>query len=90
VQTNPANGVAQFEFGTNLVAVTGTAPSFVATPPPGYAGVYSSSNLPLVASWPTKVTLVDTRNPAGCAPFAFAFLNTSAIRRTVRARSFPF
>jgi hypothetical protein len=85
VQTNPANQVAQFEFGTNLVPLAGTAPSFVATPSPDDAGIYTSSNLPLVGTWPTKITLVDTRNPAGCAPFVFAYLNVNAARLMPRA-----
>jgi hypothetical protein len=80
-QTNPANQVAQFEAGTPLVSVP-SPPSFVAPPPTGFTGVYSSSNLPLMPTWGTVISLVDTRNPGFCYAITFATLNTKGVRRT--------
>jgi hypothetical protein len=82
-QTNPANNVAQFEVGTRLAAVSGLPP-FVAAPPRGFSGVYSSSNLPLVATWGTGITMIDTRTPSYCAPFTFATLNVRGTQRMTR------
>lgn len=81
-QTNPANQVPQFETGTRLAAVPAPVPSFVPTPPTGFTGVYSSSNLPLMPTWGTGITLIDTRNPGSCYSITFATLNTKDVRRT--------
>jgi hypothetical protein len=81
-QTNPMTNVPQFEIGTQLVALSGPAPSFVATPPPGFAGIYTSSNLPVVATWGVGITMVDTCDPPVCYPFTFATLNVKAVQRT--------
>jgi hypothetical protein len=87
-QTNPANQLTQGEIGTPLANVSGVAPSYVATPPPGFAGVYSSSNLPLVATWPTTVLLADTRPNGVCPTLTVGTLNPQSARRA--PRSLPF
>ncbi|MDB5071649.1 MAG: hypothetical protein JWM87_2760 [Candidatus Eremiobacteraeota bacterium] len=83
-QTDPATQTPHFEIGTALQPVTGDIPSYVATPPPGFAGVYSSSNLPLMPAWGTGITLVDSRAPEVCPSFTFATLNVKDVRRLVR------
>jgi len=87
-QTNPANQLPQAEIGTRLANAGATAPSYVPTPPPGYAGVYSSSNLPLVATWPTTILLADTRPNGVCPTLTLATLNPQSVRRL--PRSLPF
>jgi hypothetical protein len=87
-QTNPSTNVAQFEIGTQLAALSGPEPSFAATPPPGFAGVYTSSNLPLVPTWGTGITVIDTRSPAVCYPFTFAPLNVKGAGHA-RRRGLP-
>jgi hypothetical protein len=89
-QTDPATNKAQFETGTPLQLVT-APPSYVAPPPPGYAGVYASSNLPLMPTWGTGISLLDTRTPRVCDFFTFATLNVKdaarAPRRSLRGGS---
>jgi hypothetical protein len=84
-QTNPANQVQQGEIGTPLTYAGATAPSYVATPPPGYAGVYTSSNLPLVATWPTTIFLADTRPNGVCPTLTLGTLNTQSLLRAPRS-----
>ncbi|MBV8299881.1 MAG: hypothetical protein JO083_10110 [Candidatus Eremiobacteraeota bacterium] len=87
-QTNPANQLTQGEIGTRLTDVSGAAPSYVPTPPPGYSGIYSSSNLPLVATWPTTILLADTRPNGVCPTLAVATLNPQSVLRAPRRLPF--
>ena len=87
-QTNPANQLPQGEIGTPLAPVGGAAPSYVPTPPPGYSGVYASSNLPLVATWPTTILLADTRPNGVCPTLTVATLNPQSVLRAPRRLPF--
>jgi len=89
VYTSPGQGQAGgIEYGTTIRDVTETAPSYVPQPPPPYAGIFASSNLPLPANRTVYVTLVDTRQPARCPALSIAQIDTTthAVRRIPAAR----
>ena len=81
-QLNPTTKQPQSEIGTPLVYLSGPEPSFAATPPPGYSGVFTSSNLPLVPTWATAISVVDTRSKGVCPAVTFATLNAQGARRS--------